>query len=75
MSSMFNQCFTFNQNIGSWNTGEVYNMNYMFMGASSFNQNISGWVVNKVVLFTGFSMFSGLTDTNNIPPAFRPPPT
>ena len=71
MSSMFKDCVIFNQNIGLWNTSTVTNMTYMFFNAPAFNQNISGWIVTNVTNFTSFKDFSGLINTNNIPPAFR----
>ena len=45
----------FNQDIGSWNTGAVTEMNFMFTDATAFNQDIGGWDVgaltNAVTMF------------------------
>ena len=38
----------FNQDISSWDTSSVVNMNNMFNGATSFNQDISSWVTSSV---------------------------
>jgi len=46
MNAMFTSAKAFNQNISTWNTGNVANMNYIFQGATVFNQNLGGWVVN-----------------------------
>ena len=46
---MFNNASAFNQDISSWNTSKVENMDYMFYIASLFNQNISGWVINPLL--------------------------
>ena len=40
--------FNFNGDIGSWNTGKVTNMGYMFAYASAFNQDIGSWNTEKV---------------------------
>ena len=37
----------FNQNIGSWNTSSVANMNAMFYNAT-FNQDIGSWNTSSV---------------------------
>ncbi len=45
------QCFTvrhFNQDISSWDVGNVTNMSHMFLSASAFNQDISRWDVSNV---------------------------
>ena len=38
----------FNQDIGSWNTAQVTDMNGMFRSASAFNQDIGDWNTEKV---------------------------
>jgi surface protein len=48
MGAMFSGATAFNQNIGSWNTGEVRYMDYMFSDATAFNQDIRGWNTAKV---------------------------
>jgi len=44
---MFANAISFNQDIGSWNVGNVKNMAGMF-SHSNFNQNIGGWNVSNV---------------------------
>ena len=57
----------FNQNIGSWDTGNVTLMERMFQQASAFNQNINSWNVSAVTQMDG--MFSSTiafnTDISN----------
>ncbi|WP_264551941.1 BspA family leucine-rich repeat surface protein [Flavobacterium sp. N2038] len=62
MTSMFQQCASFNQPIGNWNTGNVTTMNSMFRIASSFNQNIGAWNVSNV---TDFSLMFYIATTFN----------
>jgi surface protein len=45
---MFYDATIFNQNISSWNTSNVLNMERMFM-QSTFNQNISSWCVTNIL--------------------------
>ncbi len=46
---------SFNQDIGSWDVGNVTDMSVMFFGASSFNGDISAWDVSNVT--TMYFMF------------------
>lgn len=59
MQAIF-QGTSFNQDISTWNVGNVTNMSQMFQSNTAFNQNITGWNVSKVT--TMASMFSGATD-------------
>ena len=45
---MFNGAAAFNQAIGSWNTAQVTNMEYMFYDAAAFNQDIGSWNTAQV---------------------------
>jgi surface protein len=62
MSGMFNGATSFNQNIGSWDVGNVSDMISMFENATSFNQPIAIWNLSKVI---GMSyMFNNATSFN-----------
>ena len=53
---------TFNQDISSWDTSNVTDMNNMFQGASLFNQDISSWDTSNVTDMT--KMFSNALKFN-----------
>ena len=50
---MFRCLAAFNQDIGSWNTAQVTDMNDMFDHASAFNQDIGSWNTEKVTSMNG----------------------
>ena len=72
-SSTFENCSTFNSNIGHWDTKNVTNMSNMFRLASNFNQDIGGWktssVTNMQRMFQGATLFNqdiGNWDTSSV---------
>ncbi len=73
MSYMFYGAYSFNGNIGSWDTSSVGDMSSMFDGASSFNQDIGSWDTSSVIdmssMFWGASAFNqdiGGWDTSSV---------
>jgi surface protein len=52
----------FNQDIGSWDTSNIYDWTGMFYNASSFNQNISSWDTSNASDMRG--MFNGASEFN-----------
>ncbi len=62
LTSMFEDCTSFNSDITGWNTSKVYDMAKMFKNATSFNQDIDGWNTTKVT--NANEMLSGATSFN-----------
>ena len=63
MSSMFENCPTFNSDLSGWDVSKVTNMARMFYGCSAFNQSLSGWDVSKLTSMA--SMFFGCSAFNS----------
>jgi surface protein len=57
MTTMFQNAYSFNQDMSSFNTSNVTLMVSLFQNATSFNRDISGWDVSKVTNFA--SIFNG----------------
>jgi surface protein len=62
MSSMFENAYSFNYNISSWDTSNVTNMNRMFKVAQAFNQSLNYWDVSSVTSM--YEMFIGAVAFN-----------
>ena len=62
MELLFSTAFSFNQEIGNWDTSNVINMRGMFYGALAFNQDIGNWNTSSVIdmerMFNGASKFN-----------------
>ncbi|EEU8400458.1 DUF285 domain-containing protein [Campylobacter lari] len=48
MTSMFEGCENFNQDLSSWDISKVKNMDFMFENCVNFNQDLSNWDTSKV---------------------------
>ena len=48
MNSLFDNAYTFNQDLSSWDVSSVTNMSKMFRYAFIFNQDLSSWDVSSV---------------------------
>jgi surface protein len=73
MTSTFQGCSSFNQNVGSWNTSKVTSMSATFNSCSVFNQDIGAWntssVTNMSAMFinaVAFNQDLGGWDTSNV---------
>ena len=64
LAKTFKDTLMFNQDLTSWNTGKVTNMNLTFNGAIKFNGDISNWNVSSV---TNFEDFLGYAEEYNKP--------
>jgi surface protein len=51
MASMFNGCTNFNQDISTWITSLVVNMQSMFTSCTNFNQPLNSWIVSNVTKY------------------------
>ena len=63
MRYMFTGCTSFNQNINSWDTTKITNMDYWFRRATSFNQSLNSWNTSNVTsmrdMFYNATIFNG----------------
>ena len=57
MNLLFNDKFTFNEDISRWDVSRVVSMNHMFDNAQAFDVDISSWDVSHVEEM--YAMFNG----------------
>jgi surface protein len=64
MAFMFQNCISFNQPIGIWNTSSVTDMQQAFLGATSFNQPLNSWITSSVTNMSVMFQFATAFDQN-----------
>ena len=69
MSSMFDRCKSFNQDISKQDVSNVTDMTGTFYNCKSFNQDISNWNVDKVAFVT--DMFNNCPLKEKYIPKFK----
>jgi surface protein len=61
---MFEGCTLFNQDLSSWDTSNVINLNFLLQNCPAFDQDLSSWNISSLTQATNFLINGQLSTAN-----------